>query len=60
MKDRKEDPGNCRLVSFTSIPGKVRNLLILETISRYMKDKKVIRSRQHSFTKGKSCLTNLL
>ncbi|GAB0183555.1 mitochondrial enolase superfamily member 1 [Grus japonensis] len=33
--------------------------LILETISRHMKDKKIIRSSQHGFTVGKSCLTKL-
>ncbi|KAK4831180.1 hypothetical protein QYF61_015650 [Mycteria americana] len=34
--------------------------LILETISRHTKDKKIIRNSQHSFTKGKSCLTSLI
>ncbi|XP_030921128.1 uncharacterized protein LOC115949049 [Geospiza fortis] len=34
--------------------------LILEAISIHMEDKKVIRSSQHEFTKGKSCLTNLI
>jgi len=55
---RKEDPGNYRLVSLTFMPGKVMEQLILETISRYVKGKKVIRSSEHGFTKGKSCLTN--
>lgn len=32
----------------------------MESISKDMKDKKVIRSSQHRFTKGKSCLTNLI
>jgi len=31
---------------------------ILETISRQMKDKKITRSSQHGFIKGKSRLTN--
>ncbi|KAJ7417438.1 hypothetical protein WISP_64561 [Willisornis vidua] len=34
--------------------------LILETVSIHMDDKNVIRSSQHGFTKGKSCLTNLI
>lgn len=31
-----------------------------ELLPRHMKDKKFIRSSQHWFTKGKSCLTNLI
>ncbi|GAB0179021.1 mitochondrial enolase superfamily member 1 [Grus japonensis] len=33
---------------------------ILENISRHLKDKKIIRSSQYGFTKGKSYLTNLI
>lgn len=32
--------------------------IILETTSKQMKDKKVIRDRQHRFMKGKSSLAN--
>jgi len=34
--------------------------LILEVIIKRVEEKKVIRSSQHRFTKGKSCLTNLI
>ncbi|PKU36877.1 rna-directed dna polymerase from mobile element jockey- hypothetical protein [Limosa lapponica baueri] len=59
-KGKKEDPGNCRPVSLTSIPGKMMEELILGILSKHMEEKKAIRSSQHGFTKGKSCLTKLL
>jgi len=34
--------------------------LILNVVSKQVEEKKVIRSSQHGFTKGKSCLTNLI
>ena len=49
-----------RLISLTFIPGKVMEKLILGTASRHITDKRVIRGSQHGFTKGKSCLTNLI
>ncbi|GAB0199805.1 mitochondrial enolase superfamily member 1 [Grus japonensis] len=59
-KGKKEDPGNYRPVSLTSIPGKMMEQLILGVISKHVEEKKVIRGGQHGFTKGKSCLTNLI
>jgi len=58
-KGKKEDPGNYRPVSLTSIPGKMIEQLILDLIIKQVEEKKIISSRQHGFTKGKSCLANL-
>lgn len=53
----KKDPRNYRPVILTTVPGKVMKNSCWETFSN-TKDKNVIQSNQHGFTKQKPCMSH--
>lgn len=57
-KGNQEDLGNCKMVNVTSIFREMMEQIITET--KHIEARKVIGSSQCGFTKGKSCLTNLI
>jgi len=59
-KGSKNKPENYRPVSLTSIVGKLLEIIIKEYMVEHLNKFNLIQHSQHGFTKGKSCLTNLL
>lgn len=59
-KVKNEDPGNYKPIRFILIPEWMIEQLILEFISRHMKDKQMMRNSQPGGTRQKLCLTKLI
>ena len=59
-KGKKSDPGNYRSVSLTSVPCKIMEAMIKTELTKYLETTGIMSDCQHGFTKGRSCLTNLL
>ena len=57
-KGRKEDLENYRPVSLPLVPEEVMEQTVLREITLRVQDSREIRSSQHGFMKGRSCLTN--
>lgn len=56
----KEDPGNYRPASLTSVLGNVMEQIVCSAIMHHVQRNQVIRPCQHEFEKGRSCLTNTI
>ena len=59
-KGSKDDPGNYRPISLTSVPGKMLESIIADDMMSHLEHNKLILDSQHGFRSGRSCLTNLV
>ena len=59
-KGCKNDPGNYRPISLTSVPGKMLESIIVDNMVDHLETNNLILESQHGFRSGRSCLTNLL
>ena len=60
QKGSREELGNYRPVSLTAVVGKVLQTLIKDQMRNHLNKYKLIKGSQHGFTKGSSCLANIL
>jgi hypothetical protein len=59
-KGARDQCSNYRPVSLTSIVGKLLESIIRDKITTHLEANSLILDTQHGFTKGRSCVTNLL
>ena len=59
-KGSKDDPGDYRPISLTSVPGKMLESIIADDMMSHLEHNKLILDSQHGFRSGRSCLTNLV
>ena len=59
-KGKKARTGNYRPFSLTSVPGKIMEHVIKESLQSHLTRNSLIRKTQHGFMQNKSCTTNLL
>jgi len=59
-KGKKSDVQNYRPVSLTCVVCKIMESILKDVILDHLEKHKLIRDSQHGFTRGRSCLTNLL
>ncbi|CAM5092187.1 unnamed protein product [Eretmochelys imbricata] len=59
-KGTKDNTGNYKLVSLTSVPGRIMEQIVEQSICKHLEDNEVINNSQHGFVKNKSCQTNLI
>ena len=59
-KGTKDDLGNCWAASLASVPEEIVEQILLEALQGHMEDREVKWDNRHGFSKGRSCLNNLL